>query len=111
GGGLPEAGAVEAATGFEADAVVAGIDHAALDEHASARIDIDAVARALDAQILDHDVGAEGRVSGPVVAALADGKALPAHVVAVDKLDDERAARLAVAGGGARVALDVAGAD
>jgi len=108
-GGFAEAGAIEAATGFEADGIVAGIDVAIFDADVFAGVDIDAIAGADDLEMFDGDISAIGGVGGPV-AALGDGEIFPADVVARDGFEDDGAARI-LRGGHGGISLDATGAN
>ncbi len=108
-GRLAETSAVEAAAGFEADGVVAGVDIATVDANVFAGIDVDAVAVAPDGDVFNSDIGAIGGMRGPI-AALGDGKIFPADVVARDRFEDDNAARI-LTGSDGGVAFNAAGTD
>src|ERR1022692_316809 len=94
-----DARAVQAATGFEADGIVARVNIAAFNADVLAGINVNAVATAIDVHVFDHDIGAVSRVSRPI-AALRDGKTFPANVVAGDWLKHDNTARILRRGDG-----------
>src|ERR1039457_2684605 len=90
---LPQTRAVQAATGFQADGIIARVDVAPFDADIFAGIDVNAVATAVDVHVFYHNIGAVSRVRGPI-AALRDGESFPADVVARDGLKDDNPTRV-----------------
>src|ERR1039457_5841509 len=91
--GLPQARAVQAATGFQADGIIARVDVATFDADIFAGINVNAIATAVDVHVFYHDIGAVSRVRGPI-AALRDGESFPTDVIARDWLKDDDPARV-----------------